>query len=128
MSRIAGFEIDAGKFVGSFASSDEIIFRQALVEDLLLELCGFVSLALKRIGHGRGAQGLLLGIGRRKAERLREVFAGFGVVSFEVESNAGVEMSFVESWIRFKGFFVQGQGFVLLAFTAELLTLFNQAS
>ena len=108
MSGVARFEIDASEFVGRFTGSDEIILRQALVEDLLLELGGFVSFALKRIGHGRGAQGLLLGIGRRKAERLGEMFARFGVVSFEVESNAGVKMGFVECRIRFEGFFVQG--------------------
>src|SRR5207245_6589539 len=104
-------------FVCSFASSDEIIFRQALIEDLLLELGGFVGLALKRTGHGRGAQGLLFGIRRRKAERLAEMLASFGVVALEVEGDAGVEMGFVESWIRFEGFFVQSQGCVLLAFT-----------
>src|ERR1700747_380401 len=56
MVRIAGFEIDASKFVGDAGGAGKIGLRRARIEHLLLELRRLRCLPLESIRHRHGTQ------------------------------------------------------------------------
>ena len=123
---VAGLEADAAGFVGDFALLRKVFHRAVVVEDLLLELGGFLAIAFEGVGHGHHSLRDGFQFGRvGGVDGLGEIFAGFVAMKLEVEDDACSDVGWDGIRRGFERGAVESQRVVEASLAHELLALVN---